>query len=176
MLINKPILIAKEILSKSTDVAHALDHHRRVAENCELITKTEKLQVSNDLIMIAAWWHDLESRTGKTTLLKSTLNSLNFDENTIDQIAIIISEHSFGQQQTSDESRVLYDADKLEWTNATRMSDVLLHDSKEVKQKYHETWIKNIFAVRETLHFEIVKKLFDNSFEETKLLVDKFVN
>ncbi|MBI2641709.1 hypothetical protein HYW87_03905 [Candidatus Roizmanbacteria bacterium] len=64
------------------DAAHDLAHHSRVARNCQLIIKAEHLRVNRTNVMIAAWWHDVESQEGETNLLEKEMKKGGFDENT----------------------------------------------------------------------------------------------
>lgn len=146
----------KELIAHPYDLAHDLTHHYRVCQWVLEIAENEKLDVDKNLVIISAWLHDLAGRRGQNqkiifNLLKKNGCSTNF----INKVIIVIREHSFGKKQTTLESKLLYDADKLEYVDPFRLrwfiqaaKDGLI--DKEKYLSYKKEWRERIEKVKNT--------------------------
>ena len=179
--VDQLIAIAQERLRQSPiDTAHGLAHHQNVHNNCLEIIKSEGLNVDLDVIRIAAWWHDVESQVGDTNILRIEMEKLGFPTDQVERVLQIISEHSFGNSQSSIEAKVLYDADKIEYFNPERIQqaidDNLNGDMTDATLKKHcLSWIKRSDHVLSNFHFEYSRIIATRNFIETKQLIDSIV-
>lgn len=168
-----------ELLKHKFDIVHGLLHHYDVWRNCLDIIEKEKL-TNFDLssLMIATWAHDLESYlpdNNNFKILKGVLDKHKVDKKLIEKVTKIIEEHSFTAKQTLLESKILFDADKLDyisiyrWSNTlAQVKDGLLNERFEM---YEKKCNKLFPLLREKLHFEFSRKKFDKD----KIRFDKFV-
>ncbi|MBP7774250.1 hypothetical protein KA078_00500 [Candidatus Woesebacteria bacterium] len=108
------------LLDHPFDIYHDIFHHYKVWENSRKITFIEKLKVDTNPLDIACWWHDIFKGEKDNSLLIKTLSDTNIDTDTLDTAIAIINQHSFGEEQTLLESKILYDADKIEYISLTR--------------------------------------------------------
>jgi hypothetical protein len=145
---------------------HAIDHHANTWKNCLWIIGKEKLTVDKRNLKIAAWWHDVERNDEKCLLLKQTMSELRFRNEEIEKVTDIINGHTYGREQVSLESKVLYDADKLEYVSEKRVETLLnlfkdgyISDARF--KDYKKTWSERIKNVKSNLHFFSSKDLFD---------------
>ena len=117
----------------STDVSHDMSHVIRVLANADYIREREGGDA--DIITAAALLHDVvvyakNDERGKTEHKESAekvreiLTELDaFPNNKIEAVTTAIAEHSWSGERTpsTHESRVVYDADKLELTGAVAL-------------------------------------------------------
>lgn len=156
----------KQLVLKPIDLAHDITHHHRVYEWSLKINNSEKLNANVDLLAVCAWYHDLGGRTGENAkLIKDLINKHTDDKSFIDKVVKIVQEHSFGKTQSSLESQILFDADKLEYVNPFRLLWFLkAHKeqliSEEKYKQYKKEWVERIGGVGKMLHFELSKKQF----------------
>ena len=112
----------KQLILNPIDLAHDITHHYRVYEQSLKINLKEKLNADQDLLIVCSWYHDLGGRRGEDTdLLRDLLSKHTNDVNFISKVIKIIREHSFGETQSNLESKILFDADKLEYVNSYRL-------------------------------------------------------
>jgi HD superfamily phosphodiesterase len=148
------------------DALHSVAHHAKVWENCQWIVGQERLEVDLVTLEIAAWWHDVERGSEEHSLLRQGLTNLGIEPEFIEKIVGIINGHSYGQEQTSLEGKVLYDADKLEYLSLERV-DTLVTAFKNgaIPQDrfdyYKKGWAKRIPNVRGKINFESTRKKFE---------------
>jgi hypothetical protein len=110
-------------------------------------------------LSVAAWWHDAEGRKGKTvTAVKKALENRKLSLKFADKVILIINQHSYGEKQTTTESKVLFDADKLEYVNPNRMlwvkqsfKDGFL--TQKQYREYYRYWREKISKVPASMHF-----------------------
>ena len=148
---------------KPFDLAHDITHHYRVWQWCLKITEAEHLSLNQDVLTLAAWWHDAEERTGRVVIaVKKSLEHNNIDSQLIDQVASVIREHSFGKEQHSLEAKVLFDADKLEYVSPQRLSwfaqavkDGFIDE--KTYRRYRKDWTQRTPQIPSLLHFEFSK-------------------
>ena|SRR3989344_8006209 len=156
----------RQLVLKPIDLAHDITHHYRVYEQSLKINDKEKLNADEDLLAVSAWYHDLGGRRGKnTTLIKSLISKHTADNSFINKVVAIIHEHSFGENQLSLESKILFDADKLEYVNPFRLlwflkayRDGFLSEKKY--KQYKKEWEERVGGVGKMLHFELSRKQF----------------
>lgn len=115
--------------------AHMLDHSKRVWERCMALSKS--LGGDSEVLLAAAYLHDLARHQGhvihgvkSAKLAKPILAAENFPENKIPAVLEAISVHDW---QTKDrdrktlESRILYDADKMDAFGASGVKRHILY-------------------------------------------------
>ena len=186
---QKLIQYAQSYLKKQPfDIVHDLEHHQLVVRNCEAIIQNEKLKPNLDVIMTAAWWHDVEksyktanSSDNTIVFFQKVAKELGIDNTFIELCSNTIKEHSFSGRQTSLESNILFDADKIEYVNDDRISklvdDFVLHPSKykpDQLQNTHDIWAFRITKVQDMMHFEYSKKVFQEKIAATESILEKF--
>lgn len=165
---------AKAVLSENSyDSLHNASHSELVWNNCRTIVLKEGLSCQMDALEVAAWWHDVDRKDGSIKTLKDALKQVEIDEDKRRLIINAISEHSFGNTQTSTESKVLYDADKLEYLSLGRFLSLLdgVREGEINKEKfdyYKNEWRKRIVKVRESLNYESTKLEFDKRLSDIK--------
>lgn len=156
----------KQLVLKPIDLAHDITHHYRVCEWSLKINNTENLNANVDLLTVCAWYHDLGGRRGENIgLLRDLLSKHTNDDNFINKVIKIIREHSFGEIQSGLESKILFDADKLEYVNPFRLLWFLKSHkeqlvSEEKYKQYKKEWNERITKVKEMLHFNYSKEKF----------------
>jgi HD superfamily phosphodiesterase len=156
----------KQLIRNPFDLAHDITHHYRVQEEALKIIEEENLAVDEDLMIICAWYHDLGGRRGENSrLLSSLIGKYIEDRQLINRIIQIIREHSYGEAQTSLESKVLFDADKLEYVNPMRLRWFLKafregYITSEVYSQYKREWKERIKDAEGQLHFSYTKQKF----------------
>lgn len=156
----------KQLVLKPIDLAHDIAHHYRVYEWSLKINNDEKLSANVDLLAVSAWYHDLGGRRGENAkLIKDLISKHTDDKNFIDRVVQIIQEHSFGKAQSSVESQILFDADKLEYVNPFRLlwfieayKDGFL--SEKTYKQYQKEWKERITEVKKMLNFRYSQEEF----------------
>lgn len=158
------------------DAGHDIDHHLAVVLNCVSIIGREKLNLDTGslaALQMAAWWHDYkrgeESENDK--ILTGTMQKWGFGSDAISQVLSIKNSHSYGNNQESQEAQVLFDADKLEYVSTRRYRRIAIavangEMSPETFAKYKRTFRERIGNIRDQLHFETSKKMFDKRLQE----------
>jgi len=126
---------------------------------------------------LCAWLHDLEGRKGKKlSAIKKSLKKFEQNKSIIKKVTNIIKKHSFGEKQNTLESKILYDADKLEYVNPFRLSwFILASEDGNISSKkylsYKREWWRKIDKVEKTLHFSYSKKVFSRLLPEAKKIM-----
>ncbi len=169
---------AKEILMKvERDEAHNLEHHERVWANCKKIIGDENLDIRQDLLEVAAFWHDVVVGEVKwpsvlmleetCTVLEKSLIKLQFTKKEQQTIIESIRFHEFRSQPRSIEGLVLQDADKLDTLCEQRWQTTLgaFHTGKMSREKmtsYATTFLKWLPILSATFHFAHSKNEAEN--------------
>lgn len=156
----------KRLILNPIDLAHDVTHHYRVYEWSLKINIKERLRADEDILTVSAWYHDLGGRRGEDiSLIKNLLGKHTDDANFVDEIVNIIREHSFGKIQSNLESKILFDADKMEYVNPPRLllfvkahEEGLINDKKY--EQYKKEWSERIEKVKDMLHFIYSKEKF----------------
>ena len=150
------------------DVAHDLDHHRRVWENCIWVIGQEKLEgeVDLDVLRVAAWWHDVERGSETHELMQEALKKVGMDVNWIGRVLLVINQHPFGNGQDGVEARILYDADKLEYVSVERVERVIeAIETGEMKSEvllgYKRDFQMRLPHVPDSLNFKSTRRRFE---------------
>ena len=112
-------------------------------------------------------------------IIKKELKKHKLKKEFIDQIIKIVKEHSFGKKQTSIESKVLFDADKLEYVNPQRLSWFIQATKdkcikKKLSQQYCRQWYERITKISSLLHFEFSKDRFKKNYKEATRIMDSY--
>ena len=192
MNINTLISEAKLLLRKNPrDNIHGIDHHHRVFENTQTISKSLDTAIDKDVLKVSAYWHDLmvypESiNLGSKGLLKQTLDYLknlmeknNYPKDFQKNVYKAIKQHNFfTSRQSSIEGKILFDADKLDVLHEKRYRKIVENiKSKKLSQfqikaytKASKIWLSNM---RSRYHFEVSRQIHDQRVKS--LLKDKSV-
>ncbi len=119
--------IKKAVATEPFDVFHDIFHHYEVLKNCYEIINHEKLSPNLQILEIAALAHDYEThnKNNQHKKLKLLLKQHLLPNAVIDLIIQIINEHSISKEQTLLESKILFDADKLEFISTYRWEQAL---------------------------------------------------
>lgn len=170
---------AKEYLKKSPiDAAHGLEHHEAVAENCIKIINGEHLNVNITVVMIAAWWHDVESQQGATDLLQKEIVTAGFDPETVKSISATVSSHTYGKHQGTIEERVLFDADKMEYFNPDRIRSAV-EDARKgllpipILAKHYQAWLERYQDILQSFNFEYSREAAHRNLAATLKEIEK---
>ncbi|MDP1721578.1 MAG: HD domain-containing protein [Candidatus Gottesmanbacteria bacterium] len=171
-MVNHLIAEAKTILRASPyDAAHALDHHQRVWNNAKWIIKHEKLEVDDEALYIAAWWHDVDKGSSNDPRLIAVLRRHRVPQSRIDTILAIMNQHSFEDEQTTIEGKILFDADKLEYVSRERWSKFLTALQKDPAKQdtlkaYQIALAERIVPVYHRLYFDATKQRFAKDYQQ----------
>jgi HD superfamily phosphohydrolase YqeK len=185
---QKLIEYAQAYLKKQPfDIIHDFEHHQLVVNNCQQIVIQEKLVPNEAVLFTSAWWHDVEksyqtANSADTTVefFKTTATQLGADSEFTELCTQTIIEHSFRQMQTTLESKILFDADKIEYVNddriATLVDDVIANPDRyqpDFLQETHDIWVARIKKVPDMMHFEYSRQLFLDKLKDTESILDK---
>lgn len=156
------------------DAAHDLAHHLEVLRNAlQLAHELKDEHIDFDALRVAAMWHDIPHETGSDKASEGTANHLkvkmqqmDFHKDFIDTVYDAVSLHSFDQEPTTIEGKILFDADKLELLNIARFNryNKAIETGKitEEKAKSDYTWLAEAYkTLRSKLHFEASKARYD---------------
>ncbi len=172
--INKLINEAEKFLAdKAYDIAHDLEHHQRVWANVQKITQDLEEKADQAALQIAAMWHDVTTETKKVTkkrakkttarFVAKRMAELGFPQSTINKTKTAILEHSVMNTQSILESKVLADADLLEWFNIDRFLKTLqMYSSgkgarikKIALKRFAKKWTHKI---PDLIHFDVTRQ------------------
>jgi HD superfamily phosphodiesterase len=155
------------------DRAHDLNHSEAVWNNCQAIILSEGLLGINlEALMIASPWHDVQrSAPDECQILRETMEKAGAEPVFILEVENIIGEHSFGKKQTFIESKIFYDADKLEYLSIPRLQTIIKEYKEGIMSQerfiYYKTeWAKRINLVKGTLHFGYSHRRFKKDLED----------
>lgn len=119
----------------SQSVAHRFDHLERVMRNAKAISATID-SVDNELLELAVFLHDVDQPAGRKSehvslsmkAAEEILNTADYPAERTKLVLKIISEHSSehveDMKPTSIESKILFDADKLDGLGAVGITRV----------------------------------------------------
>lgn len=162
------VLAAQHQLEQNPfDLVHGIDHHSRVNNFAIELVISEKIPVEWRTVSIAAWWHDIEDKDGQRHgFLSQALKEARVDDDLQDVIIEAIEHHSFfNSTHTSLESQVLFDADKSDYINPTRLlyfSELAQAGSidDKVVTKYVTLWFDRMETLESRLYFEPTKHYY----------------
>jgi HD superfamily phosphodiesterase len=172
---------AQQYLTESPfDAGYDLDHHQRVVNNCLIIVEKEGLELDLEVLVVAAWWHDIERKDleRNNQLLRSAAEDAGIDVAIAEKGIHILNSHSFGNSQEDLEAQVLFDADKIEYVSAPRIRRVLAAVERgemtdAVWEKYKVALGERIPHVPGMLHFEASKALFKQQLGELQAWIQE---
>lgn len=167
------------------DIYHDIGHHYKVLDNCLLIGIEEKLKPNFVLLEKAVWCHDLNKNSKNEYQLLNRFLSQYCTKKETAEIIQLIKEHPYKSQQNSIESKLLYDADKLELVSIPRWKrafDAYEYDeiSLEERDRYVQAWNKRINNnIVKTLHYRTSLEIFNinyNKFVEWLKSINRYKN
>lgn len=165
-----------KLSSKPYDLYHTQKHHDDVFQLCLEIVKDNNVDVDLDVLEIACLWHDVYKGSGdnEIMLLETALRNLRLPEDLAKRIVSVIAEHSFGKDQTTNESRVLYDADKIDLVSTSRWKDVFEAFERgevtlEERDRYIKEWNRRMPLLEKKLHYATSNEIFSSHLKEFKL-------
>ncbi|MBU0579158.1 hypothetical protein KJ628_04285 [Patescibacteria group bacterium] len=165
----------KFLTEKAFDATHGLEHHKKVWANVQKMTAGIEEQFDLIALHIAAMWHDVTTETKKVSKKRAKkktaqyvtqkMADLGFPQSTINKTKTAILEHSIMNTQSILESKILADADLLEWFNIERFLKTLhIYSSgrgakikKIALSKFAKKWTKKI---PDLIHFDITRKFY----------------
>ena len=160
---SKLIDKAKKYMNQITDYEHDINHMQDVVNyTYELLNKI-KLDIDEEVCIIAAYWHDVgrikcEDGHEKVSaeMLKEEMKKQGYDNNFINKCFIAIENHKWNMTPKSKEGLIVKDADKLAWLGKERWKTCL-----ENKQNL-DSIINLLPKLRtEILYFEESKNIYD---------------
>lgn len=165
-LINEAKMILQTV---PYDAAHNFHHHERVWSNTQQIIKKEKLLIDEEALCIAVWWHDVDKGSVGSPRFMRAAHQYHIPQLKIDAILAIMNQHSFDDEQTTMEGKLLFDADKLEYVSLVRWKQFLPVLQKnplmQDRLKAYQVAIgERIIPVYRRLYFEISKQRFAKDF------------
>ncbi len=182
--VDQLIKEAEKFLNEQAfDKAHGLKHHQQVLKNVQHIAKDMEEEIDMISLQIASMWHDVvtkRKRLGKKRAKRRTakyvakrMKELGFPSTTIKKTKTAILEHSVMNTQTIIESKILADADLLEWFNPNRFKKSLriytTGRAKKIKWKafryFAKKWLKELPHL---IHFESTRRSFYKKIEDFK--------
>ncbi len=159
---QKDIVIKKAkklLLNKPFDIAHDIFHHYNVWENVLQIVIREGLTPDLNKLEIVSWWHDYERGSSEHVTLTKTMREAGYQQGYIKSIIDLINTHSFSDKHSeTDEAKILFDADKIEYVNPGRlvwMGEGTLHGllDPHIGRKYGKALHERIYHVVQALHY-----------------------
>lgn len=176
-ILKKKILDTAQsrLITSAYDLYHDLAHHQAVFALCKKIIQDEGLVIDLETLEIACYWHDVFKGKGdqEEKLLRQELEKLGLNQEKINKVVKIIAEHSFGNNQTLEESKILYDADKIELVSIPRWKAAFdAYDKGEVdiatRDKYVKEWNRRMPLLENHLHYSSTNLLFTKRLKEFK--------
>ena len=175
---------AQEILNhKAYDAAHDIEHHQQVWANAQQIATTLKEKVDLTALEIAAMWHDAvvkKKLLNRNRIKRQTANyvanrmkALGFTTETIIKSKTAILQHSATDIQTIVESKILADADRIEWLNIDRFkkisNEINSGKFKKIKIAIYKYYSKKLFKkIHQGIHFDETQKILAQKIKEFK--------
>jgi len=160
--------VKSELHQNPFDAGHDFLHHEEVFENVVAIVKGENLIVDMAALSVASWLHDYErnDEEARDKYLRQIVSESDVPADFAQKVIRIMSSHSYGEVQESEEQKVLFDADKLEYLSVPRfirVMDAITRGemTEEIWSKYKKAWKDRIPRVRGLLHYDTSRKLFD---------------
>ncbi|KKQ41801.1 MAG: hypothetical protein US60_C0029G0001 [Microgenomates group bacterium GW2011_GWC1_37_8] len=155
------------------DPIHDIKHHQRVLKNVSILLEKENLKhkVNTDALLIAACLHDaIDEKRAESIVIQFDkltyfLNKIELEKKLKSEAVRILKEHSFGKKQDTLEQKVLYDSDKIDYSNKKRVDfgvDSVKRGRMSNKKLrfYFKLWAKRASKVLSTLHFETSRHLY----------------
>lgn len=158
------IKTAQEYIKQIEDLSHGMDHIAKVVELSAIIAKNFP-QVDQELIEVAAWWHDvgrLQCDEGhekvSAQMADENLKKLGLKEDKCQIVFNAIINHRWMMTPKTLEGKIIRDADKLDFLSVDRIRYYINNDMYFIVEMLAE----RIPHVRnEMLSLDISKNLFD---------------
>ncbi|MBP9758695.1 hypothetical protein KBD45_03295 [Candidatus Dojkabacteria bacterium] len=163
--------IKQHLVTDYFDVYHDIGHHYSVWSNGIEIAQSEKLTYDYKIFELSAWLHDTDKGNETQNFLKSLALKYSELSEIFLKVENVIAEHSFGQTQTTVESKLLYDADKIElvslprWQNAFNQYEENLI-TIEQRDKYVSEWNRRMPLLKGNLHFNESNAMFETKYSK----------
>lgn len=156
--------IQKYFISHEIDIAHNIGHHYRVWENSMTIVREEKLHIDSDAVQIAAWLHYIDNGKEKQ-FLNQHAKKWGLNDALREKVRSIVIEQSFGQEPKSIESKIVYDADRIELLSIPRWQFVFQScEEGNMTEAVRDNYIARVHAripvLKDNLHFACSNKRF----------------
>jgi HD superfamily phosphodiesterase len=148
------------------DAGHDVHHHKAVWKNCQWIISQEGLRVDEDVLQVAAWWHDYDHGSKVHPTLRKVMRKYRVGKRDRNRVVELINEHSFADKQVSPEGQVLYDADKLEYVSVSRWERAMKKLNEKQMRKYKNLFNQRLDKVRKGFYFPVAQKMFDERFKD----------
>src|SRR3990167_7815346 len=171
---SKAVRKAVEMLEVNPkDEGHNLKHHQVVWNNCQRLIKKEKLRVKEELVKVAAFWHDISLKEREKDIgdveavdkyLKNYLPTQGFTGYETRKVTEAVRFHEFRSVPINKEGMILQDADKLDAISLERglNSYRAYKNGKFDRNKlinYADTFIKWLPIIKSSFHYESSKRL-----------------
>lgn len=165
---KKLIKIAKKYYKKmKKNYDHNIHHIYDVLDNVNYLYDHMDLELDYDCLLISSYWHDVgRVKIGKgheklsADMLKEEMIKRNYDLEFIDKCYKAIENHGWKEEPLNDEGKIIKDADKLAYMGIGRWNECYAHNF------ISHGIIPRLKGLKENLHFEESKKLFDIRKEE----------
>lgn len=162
------VLEAQNLLIRNPyDLAHGVGHHCRVSDFSISLIIREKLEVDWRTVSLASWWHDIGDKKGQNHIfLTNALEKQGVDSDIETIIIKAVEEHSFSSQNHSSlESKILFDADKSEYINPSRLlyfSELVRSNmvSQDKAVKYKKLWFNRMKTLEKRIFFDYTKSFY----------------
>ena len=183
------IEIVKEELENSTaqSVAHHWDHIDRVYRRAIAIAvKINDEKIDMEILRISALLHDISQKYyNKENHVKKSINKasdilkkIKYPEDKTKKVLEVISQHSTedNNRPTSIESKILFDADKLDGIGAIGIARVFSFCGQNglTPQKAIEWYKRKIDIALSSVQTEIGKKILEKKLKYVFDFIDKF--
>lgn len=121
----------KLLIDNPQDPMHGITHHYRVVQLAKQIVKAEQLQLDENLLEVACWWHDVhvpeaEQKDGERIVAATARFLQNLLPEELQKVGYdAVANHEFGSTPETLEGKVLQDADKLELLSEPRVDETV---------------------------------------------------
>lgn len=171
---------ARQLLTEHPrDDFHDWSHHQRVWENAQHIVQAEKLEVDLDVLSLAVCWHDVMMSPESLSLgdqkivsqmlghLRAQMKSQRLSSTFIAKVVDAIKPHGFlSKHQRTIESKILFDADKLDALNPVRYRRIISGIKNKKLSRLQVVLLANaarfwLSTMRKRYHFDTSRKIHD---------------
>jgi len=187
-IVKKKILKELYVTYNFQSIAHKSEHINRVLNTALIISHNynnvdvEVLKISVLLHDIAQPYNDKKNHVKLSiNMASSILKDINYPNNKIKKVLNVISEHSTENMKkkkfTSIESKILFDADKIDGIGASGISRVFsLFDQMNKEPLESIKWYKNKINIAiGNLQTKTGKKIFKKRLIFTNIFLDKLI-
>ena len=152
--------ITKFLKKTPPDCAHDHGHHIRVWKNVQYLISKGGFDVDEKIMKVCSLWHDVDKHNNDTSIEKYC-RLVDLDSRVIRKINKIILDHRWSSKPVSLESKLLFDADKLEYVSVPRWNQALFYNNKDNLIKlYFEGLNKRLPEMYKKMNFDVSKKIY----------------